>query len=501
MSALRENRGKEGDAQGHAAEVDGDEGRVGDEVAVGREERAGEVEALFDVGADGCLLKRAAHGLGDAHEAVREEGEQDGVGGAVVGRLGRGWHRCDCWGRVREVRYVLFFRVSGQIRWAEDAELAVEHLDALSSAGDDMASREIGHVSGDSGQQLAGLKVGAFGAFVGRMRRMRLAEALDFFPVSWPLVGQRIQSIIDGKASPRDTAALSDAWKKLQLWGNMTCAGDFGVVADVIGWKDTINDRGANWPEAFTIYQWLIEAVKGLKDQKTRECVLICSKSDILKIWDYGSGTYTEFNQTMAVQAREDAGRWLGSIESGREVAIHMLTNRSGKTKCITCHHSARGSNKPKHGDGLRGDDEDYLDCRCPVDSSLLEAFILKVCRKAYPDFPYRPLNKNDEDGGYPHSDFAFNPVTLGLVERVIADLTGLTVDKLLQQREARLLSVITSATCELYDEYKLNPDVYSDECQLIKKFRDRVYYFQRDLMVLQEENELPGGKPQFQGR
>lgn len=134
------------------------------------------------------------------------------------------------------------------------------------------------------------------------------------------------------------------------------------------------------------------------------------------------------------------------------------------------------------------------------MDSSLLEAFLLKVCRKTYPDFPYRPLSKNDEEGRFPHSDFSFNPVTLGLVERIISDLTGLGVDQLLQQRESRLLSVISSATDELYGEYMDNPDIYPDECQLVKKFRDRVYFFEKDLTALQEENELPGGKPKFQG-
>lgn len=174
-------------------------------------------------------------------------------------------------------------------------------------------------------------------------------KALTIFPVSWSLVGQRIQSAIDGKASARDTAAFSEAWQKLQLWGNMTCAGGFGVVADIIGWKDTINDRGANWGEALSIYQWLAEAVKGLRDQNTRQCALTChvfsfiqltlrsiAKSDVLKIWDYAEGAYTEFTNTMAVQAREDAARWLGSIESGREVAIRMLTNRVSSMHPIT---------------------------------------------------------------------------------------------------------------------------------------------------------------------
>lgn len=145
----------------------------------------------------------------------------------------------------------------------------------------------------------------------------------------------------------------------------------------------------------------------------------------------------------------------------------------------------------------MRGNGPDYLDCRCPADTSLLEAFILKICRKAYPDFPYRPLDK-EEDDGFPHSDFAFNPVTLGMVERVIADLTGLTVDTLLQQREVRLLSVIASTTDELHAEYKENKDTYPEEHKLIKSFRKKVFHFEKDLMALQEKNDLQGGKARY---
>ena len=76
--------------------MDGDEGRIGDEVAVGGEEGAGEVEALlqprtmsnakpqvtieyFDIGRYSSLLQCTAHGLRYRHESVRKEGEQDWV--------------------------------------------------------------------------------------------------------------------------------------------------------------------------------------------------------------------------------------------------------------------------------------------------------------------------------------------------------------------------------------------------------------------------------------
>ena len=44
--------------------------RIGNETAVSVEECAGIIKTLFDVSADTGLLQRAAHLLGDCHEAV-----------------------------------------------------------------------------------------------------------------------------------------------------------------------------------------------------------------------------------------------------------------------------------------------------------------------------------------------------------------------------------------------------------------------------------------------
>lgn len=63
----------------HGAEVDGDVGSVGDEVALGVEERAGEVEAFLDVDGLGGVLQSDAHLLGDGHEEVVEDLQEDGV--------------------------------------------------------------------------------------------------------------------------------------------------------------------------------------------------------------------------------------------------------------------------------------------------------------------------------------------------------------------------------------------------------------------------------------
>ena len=75
------------DAGTHAAEVDGEVGRVGDEGTRRVEQGAAVVEPLLDVCAHRRLLQGAAHLFGDGHEAVREDGEEDRVD---VGRAGFG---------------------------------------------------------------------------------------------------------------------------------------------------------------------------------------------------------------------------------------------------------------------------------------------------------------------------------------------------------------------------------------------------------------------------
>ena len=85
---------------------------IGDEIAIRRKECTREVESLFDVRADGCLLQRPTHGLRHAHEAVGEEREEDGVRcglvrhDGVLALVGMKWYSSD---RVQ------FFRLRDKI--------------------------------------------------------------------------------------------------------------------------------------------------------------------------------------------------------------------------------------------------------------------------------------------------------------------------------------------------------------------------------------------------
>ena len=67
------------DALAHRAQMHRDMRRVGDQRALGVEDRAGEIEPLLDVDARRRRLQRDAHLLGDRHEQVVEDLEPDRV--------------------------------------------------------------------------------------------------------------------------------------------------------------------------------------------------------------------------------------------------------------------------------------------------------------------------------------------------------------------------------------------------------------------------------------
>lgn len=178
--------------------------------------------------------------------------------------------------------------------------------------------------------------------------------------------------------------------------------------------------------------------------------------------------------------------------------------------KCLSCHNSGRGANKPKHGEDLRVQqglrNVESLSCGCAVTSSLLELLMTKMIPKYYPDFPSRPNvdagQKAYKSGDHlhPHSDFNFNPVLLGMVERFLFELTGMYSGDLLCQPHVRLIRIISGAAGQLIKEYREangddeNDPIYKEEWRLVLKFRESVDNFVGRMGKLQRENGLPGG-------
>ena len=76
------------DALPHAAQMHGHVRRVGNQMPLGTEQSAREIQTLFDVDGVGCILKLQAHLLRNVHEQIIENLQQHGVDGGARSVLG-----------------------------------------------------------------------------------------------------------------------------------------------------------------------------------------------------------------------------------------------------------------------------------------------------------------------------------------------------------------------------------------------------------------------------
>lgn len=171
---------------------------------------------------------------------------------------------------------------------------------------------------------------------------------------------------------------------------------------------------------------------------------------------------------------------------------------QDGHFQCITCHNTARGKNKPKHGDGLRSTGIGHIYCGCPEDAALLEFFIFKLGGTCY-NSPSRPLPGQDKQSlEFPHSDFNLNPVHMALFGNVL-DQLGMDADQLFIQREMRLLRIIRASCNELQTAFKVIDDAdpagkYEGEYELVKQFFTVTSDFCEDMRRLHKQTPLPNG-------
>lgn len=234
-------------------------------------------------------------------------------------------------------------------------------------------------------------------------------------------------------------------------------------------------------------------------------------------------------NSSIAIVARREARAYPGSVEAGKEVAMSLFLNhvclsiartfsaltfvviQTKSQKCLTCHNSGRGANRPKHAQPPKGQQgNDLLSCGCPVSTSLLELVMTKTVPTRHPEYPSRPkldasqVGYKAADYTYPHSTFAFNPITLGLVERFIFELTEQKAEDLLCQPQVRLIRVIAGASGHLIKEYReareanADGEQYEEEWKTILAFRATVDKFSRKMAELQRKNGLPGGSVHY---
>ena len=140
-----------------------------------------------------------------------------------------------------------------------------------------------------------------------------------------------------------------------------------------------------------------------------------------------------------------------------------------GISKCLTCHNGGRGQSAPKKAESLRGHpdkNQNFLDCRCPVETALLELWMAKVTARRG-DIPERPVEKetttkkastsalktsssktssskaSSSKDGLTNADFATNPALLRVFQSAINEVSGLTLEELFVPPEQRWIIAI----------------------------------------------------------
>ncbi|EMD33027.1 hypothetical protein CERSUDRAFT_99043 [Gelatoporia subvermispora B] len=227
-------------------------------------------------------------------------------------------------------------------------------------------------------------------------------------------------------------------------------------------------------------------------------------------IWDYDTGKYAQFTQTMMCQARLNPSMWPGSIEAGQSTAFMVLQGWRGAQRCLTCHFSKNRDSRGRSCKSLRGSGPGFLQtCRCPVDTALIELWLAKLT-SGDPDVPKRPAmkkrkaaeaeethegdsrslkrrrrkneagsntetngaaapeapgknkyaNEEDEDEepneeetdetGLSMADFAFTPATLRVVQAALKKSSGLSLETMFRPAHERLVTTIRWALEEL---------------------------------------------------
>jgi hypothetical protein len=99
-------------------------------------------------------------------------------------------------------------------------------------------------------------------------------------------------------------------------------------------------------------------------------------------------------------------------------------------------------------GSALRGFGPGYLDCKCPIETALVELWISKISTQN-PDVPKRGDESNNGKE-FAKADFAFNPVTLRIVASAIEEASGLTTQTMFAPKLQRLKTTVRWAFKEL---------------------------------------------------
>ncbi|KAF7328180.1 hypothetical protein MVEN_02575600 [Mycena venus] len=156
-------------------------------------------------------------------------------------------------------------------------------------------------------------------------------------------------------------------------------------------------------------------------------------------------GKYIAMTQAMLTQARLEPAAYPGCVEAGIETVSEVLTNRNGRSKCISCDASGlRGKALDDRPIPPPADHPYPNDCKCPLRGAALELWITKMTA-GKDGIPQRG------DGNISNHRLALNPDILKVIAEAIEVVSGHEVETLLEPEITRLQKTVVWALGRLH--------------------------------------------------
>ncbi|KAG5649259.1 hypothetical protein H0H81_005054, partial [Sphagnurus paluster] len=227
-----------------------------------------------------------------------------------------------------------------------------------------------------------------------------------------------------GADSFRELAAATVSLEKAIL----KACNEVGTTLDTINWPAL---QDSSWPSNVHEITEILTWMKTHLGQSIENATY--------KVYDYDRAKWIRMKAANFIEAR-DPEKWLGVIELGLPIVRRVFRNHVGSSKCLS--HSGpdapRGKNAPRY---IYPGREQLNGCTCPLETAALELWLSKITR-------------GTEDG-----KLGMKLAQLLIVEDGLADVSGHTIQTLLQPRAGRLEHTVRWALGQLKDIYSGNSD------------------------------------------
>ncbi|KAI0056169.1 hypothetical protein BV25DRAFT_1842452 [Artomyces pyxidatus] len=263
---------------------------------------------------------------------------------------------------------------------------------------------------------------------------------------SAPGMHPNLSDAFQGKVTAKQIMDVRNAWS---LYSRTTARDEQGCAPSDFGWPVT-TDLSAGDPEPSVcknILEW-VNDVFPLHEAPQRATSPFPDSSPLQTVFYFDDENQERaiLTHKIAVRARQYPEKYSGVLEEGRALALEALRSKDGDVKCLHCRGAGRAANKPRKAQSLRSQGEGYLDCGCPVTSSLLEFWVFKNSSNYLNEVPTPENNVEVRESvgkeGH-HYRLGFTALNLPYIAAAVKEVSRLEVDDLLQPRTQRTLTTL----------------------------------------------------------